>query len=109
MTRAVRKRGDAATQRRFQWSHRGLRGQAPSINARHAKPVISVINIARTAGVSAVVLAQADVVQHVTNRWRSPTSSPTKEVINQPYPDTAWGIPMAAVGDKLGSGSNLVQ
>jgi hypothetical protein len=71
------------------------------MNARHAKPVISVINIARTAGVSAVVLARADLVQRVTNRWRSPISS-SKEVIAQTQPDLRlWGNLMAAGGAEL--------
>jgi len=32
---------------------------------------------------------------------RSPRTSPTKEVINQPYPERHGEIPMAAGGDKL--------
>jgi hypothetical protein len=66
-----------------------------------ARRVISVTNIARTAGASAAALARVDSAQRVTSRRRSPISS-SREVTAQTHPDSRlWGNLMAAGGAEL--------
>ena len=101
MMRVARRPGGGVTQLRFPWFHRVLRGQAPSTNARLAKPGIWVTNIAPIADSSAAVSARAGCVHRATSQWPSPISS-SREVIAQTHPDTRlWGILMAAGGAEL--------
>jgi hypothetical protein len=69
--RAARRHGGGATQLRFQWSHRDLRGQAPSTNAQPAKPALLVINTAQTAGSSAAASVWVDCAHPATSQSRS--------------------------------------
>jgi|SRR5258708_3724392 len=99
--RVARRPGGGVTQLRFQRFHRVLHGQAPSTNARPAKPAISVINIAPIAGSSAAASARAGGVHPATSQWPSPIFS-SREVIAQIHPDSRlWGILMAAGGAEL--------
>jgi hypothetical protein len=98
---AARRRGGAVTRLRFRRFHRDHHGRPRSMSARRARRVISVSNIALTAGASAAALARVDSARRVTSRWRSPISSP-KEVITHTHPDPRlWGNLMAASGEHL--------